>query len=76
MERYYFDTYDGENFHRDENGQEVTREELRRQAIASLPEMATDELPDGDYRVFRVKVRDEGGTYVFEASLTYDGGWL
>jgi hypothetical protein len=39
-------------------------------AQATLPEMAKDELPDGDQRVFMVSVRDEAGQVIMRAALT------
>ncbi|MFD0466776.1 DUF6894 family protein [Microvirga aerilata] len=39
-------------------------------AQAALPEMAKDELPDGDQRVFMVSVRDEADQVVIRAALT------
>jgi len=39
-------------------------------AQATLPEMAKDEPPDGDQRVFMVSVRDEAGQVIMRAALT------
>lgn len=39
-------------------------------AQVTLPEMAKDELPDGDQRVFVVSVRDEVGLAIVRVALT------
>jgi hypothetical protein len=74
--RYFFDIDDGRDTTRDEIGYECSREELRRQAIAALPGLARDRLPNGDRHSFVVRVRDEGGRYVFQASLEFEARWL
>jgi hypothetical protein len=76
MSRYYFDTHDGSNFSYDQYGVECGMQELRNQAIRSLRDMADEELPDGPYHRFWIKVRDADGKYVFEASLELKSGWV
>ncbi|MEQ1950988.1 DUF6894 family protein [Mesorhizobium yinganensis] len=77
MPRYYFDVFDGEFVVRDETGLNVDREEeVAQHAVAALPDMAHDELPDGNERDFWVKVRDEEGTYIFAADLKFKASWL
>jgi hypothetical protein len=39
-------------------------------AEEALPEMAWDELPDGNQRTFIVSVRDEAGQVVLRAALS------
>jgi hypothetical protein len=69
--RYYFDTDDDTRFLRDPDGHEFqTPEAMKEAAIAALPDLARDELPGSDRRVFTVKVRDESGRYVFQATLS------
>ena len=36
----------------------------------ALPDMAKDDLPDGNYRTFVVNVRDEAGQTVLRAALS------
>lgn len=77
MARYFFDVDDGERRTLDRDGHEmVSPAAMRREAIGALPAIAADALPDGDHRVFQVRVRDEGGRPVFHASLTLAAGWL
>lgn len=71
MPRYFFDTYNGDNFIPDEAGIELEDIEAAKLAAqAALPEMARDKLPDGDQRVFIVSVRDEAGQVVLRVALS------
>ena len=80
MPRYYFDFHDGEHFTCDDEGVEcMDFKAAQHAAIAVLPNIAWDELPDGNRRDFTVKVRDESGRSLFQASLSLvaerrDGG--
>ena len=76
MARYYFDVDDGVVFTLDQDGIEcASMDELRFAAIDGLPDLARDQMPDGDHTKILVKVRDAGGSYLFEASLTLDVKW-
>ena len=76
MPRYFFDVFDGEKLTRDEIGIELADlERVRSEAIQALPEIARDELPDGDVRVFSVQARAEGDRVIFTASLTFKAEW-
>ncbi|KFG68726.1 hypothetical protein [Microvirga sp. BSC39] len=71
MARYFFDTFDGERFVRDDVGLECeTLEEAKSEGQRALPEMAREVLPDGNHRTFVVTVRDEVGTVVMRMSLS------
>jgi len=71
MPRFFFDTYDGDFFAPDNEGQDLEGiEAAKLQAQEALPNMAEDKLPDGDQRVFVVSVRDEAGQVVLRVSLT------
>jgi hypothetical protein len=76
MPRYFIDTNNDDTFVEDDEGQNlpdaVTAREL---ALAALPDMARDKLPDGDYRTFCASVRDENGTMIYKATLTLVGEW-
>jgi hypothetical protein len=75
--RYFFDVDDDQRLIRDPDGHEFeTREGMRDAAVAALPDIARDELPNGSRRVFTVKVRDETGRYVYQATLSFIGTWL
>ncbi|WP_457936249.1 DUF6894 family protein [Mesorhizobium sp. 10J20-29] len=77
MVRYYFDIKDGDDLSVDDTGIECSGpEEARFQAIDALPEIARDELPDGDNRFFEVNVRDDQGRAVFRCRLTLETEWL
>ncbi|WP_262266330.1 DUF6894 family protein [Microvirga yunnanensis] len=77
MHRFYFDIHDGERFTRDEVGSLCQgRKAMRDAAIKVLPDIARDELPDGDRRDFMVEVRNEDGHYLFRATLSLAAEWL
>ncbi|WP_414471355.1 DUF6894 family protein [Microvirga sp. M2] len=77
MDRFYFDIHDGERFTRDKVGNLCpSRKAMRDAAIKVLPDIARDELPDGDQRDFTVKVRDASGQYLFQATLSLTSNWL
>lgn len=74
MPRYYFDVEDSKGLHRDEIGDEMEDfEEARAQAQALLPDIARDELPDGELHTVTCEVRDEIDCVVYRGKLTYEG---
>lgn len=76
MPRYFFDVIDAGNLTRDEFGIDLADDkEARDQAIALLPDMARDELPDGDQHEFVAMARNDRGEIVYEASLALNGKW-
>lgn len=71
MPRYFFDTDDGSRFVTDDVGVDLdSQEAAQKAAVAALPEMADDVLPDGSHRVLTVMVRDDSGTAIIRATLT------
>lgn len=77
MPRFFFDTFDDGSLITDTEGIELTdRNAARQQAIKTLPYMALDALPDGSSRSFAVELRDESGTRLFRAELSFSSGWL
>lgn len=74
MPRYFFDIHNG-GFQRDEDGIECANfEAARREAMIALPEISRWAIPaDGDSQAFTVLVRDESGTLVYTATLTFAG---
>ena len=69
MARFYFDTRNG-GVVRDDTGSEFpTLQAARDAAVSLLPDIAREELPDGDERVFSVTVRDEHDRSLFHAML-------
>ena len=51
-------------------------QEIQDCAIDALPDLAREELPNGPERLFWVKVRDEAGDLVFEATLSLASRWF
>ncbi|QRM33915.1 hypothetical protein [Microvirga sp. VF16] len=71
MPRFFFDTFDGEQFYPDKTGQELPDIEAARiEAQKALPDMVSDALPDADRRSFVVNVRNEAGKTVLRAALS------
>ncbi len=69
--RFFLDTYDGDSFIPDEEWIELDNlEAAKAEAQKTLPEMARDNLPDGDQRVFIASVRDEAGQVVLRITLS------
>ncbi len=76
MPRFFIDTSDGDLEIRDDQGIEfLCAEDARVAALAALPDMARDKIPDGDRRLFFVSVRDEHGNTIYKASLFLAGAW-
>lgn len=74
MHRYFFDLYDHIGFAVDEDGQLMnSREQARAEAIRILCDIAQEELPDG--KSLMVKVRDDAGVQILEATLTLKAAW-
>lgn len=47
----------------------------RRMALSALPDMAKDNMPDGDRRTFKAIVRDDNGQEIYTATFTLVGKW-
>lgn len=76
MPRYFIDTDDGSTRVRDEGGLDLPdAAAARAEAIRALPDMARDTMPNGDRRTLVSEVRDERGTVVYHATLTFAGRW-
>jgi hypothetical protein len=77
MPRYFFDTMNGGEIVKDDLGLEFDdRDSVRKAAVAALPDMAAEALPDGRTRELAVEVRDETGNRIFRASLSFRSDWL
>lgn len=77
MRRYFFDIDDGTGLLADLEGVECDGlDDVRFKAIDVLPDVAREELPDGDDHRFLVRVRDAGGRPVLVATLTLETRWL
>lgn len=76
MALYFVDTSDGDNAVLDDEGLELADDTAARiAALAALPEMAKDHVPNGNERRFVVRVRNADGAPVYAATLTLAGGW-
>ena len=77
MARYFFYLMNGDGLTADSSGLDISdRDELYRQAVNMVSDIAVDEIPTGDREAFTIKVRDGEGHYVFEASLSLRTAWL
>ncbi|MGI3898978.1 MAG: DUF6894 family protein [Janthinobacterium lividum] len=76
MPTYFFDIIDNGTLAVDQFGDELADDaEARTQAIALLPTLVRDELPDGDRHEFATKARNQSGKVVYETSLIFQGRW-
>lgn len=74
---YYFDVHDGDTHHLDDHGHEFPdKENARVEALASLPHIAKDQMPDGNRRDFIMDVRDESHKVIFTATLSLVARWV
>ena len=74
MPRYFFDVRDSKGYHPDDYGTECAdTEEARQQCQGLLPDIAREELPDGDLHIITCDVRDETDRTVYRGKLTYEG---
>ncbi|WP_430910166.1 DUF6894 family protein [Methylobacterium sp. sgz302541] len=77
MPHYFIDTDDDEQLVVDDVGHELhDAAAARRLALASLPDMASDRIPNGDRRTLSASVRDERGVVLYRATLSLVGEWL
>ena len=71
MPRYFFDTYDGNQFVPDNEGIELQNlDTAKAEAQKALPDLARDALPGDDQKTFIVSVRNEAGQVVLRAALS------
>ncbi len=77
MPRFFIDTSDQDSFFRDDEGLEFDDVEAAKDAaVASLPDMARDILPDGDSRTFLAIVRDADGRTLLQAVMSFGVLWM
>lgn len=71
MPRFFINTSDQSRFVRDDTGHDcLDIDEAKRLAVSALPDMAREELPDGDDRTFLAVVRGEDGRTLLQCTLT------
>ena len=76
MPRYFIDTTDGHLYAEDEEGSDVPDlQAARREAVASLPEIAKGLIDRVPSEVTSI-VRDEAGSVLFKATLKISEEWL
>ncbi len=72
MPRFFIDTSDRGTYVPDKDGRDFDSvEAAKAAAVAALPDMARDSLPDGDERLFMTVVSDEHGRTLLQASLRF-----
>lgn len=77
MPRYFIDTTAGSLNARDEEGYDLPDlEAARREAVCALPEIARYSLNRSERKSVVVKVRDESGAVLFQATLTLSEQWM
>ena len=77
MPLYYFDISDSRGLHRDHVGDEFSGfEETRAQAQSLLPDIAREEITDGDLHTVTCDLRDEASRVVYQGELTFQGARL
>ena len=73
MALYYFDVDDNGEVYPDDQGTEcATFDQVKEEAISALVEMIRESLPDGDHHRLTIKVRNDGGGVILQASLNFD----
>jgi hypothetical protein len=76
MPRYFVDSSDGQAAYVDREGFTAPNPEAaRKAALAGLPDMARDAVPDGDSQRFVIRLRDSQGAVLYSASLILTGSW-
>lgn len=77
MPLYYFDIDDTETYTRDDTGVDLDDDEAaRRQAIGSMPQIASDILPDHGTRHMVCTVKDEDRRPILSVSMSIVTIWL
>ena len=70
MPRFYFDTFDGQEWIRDEAGVECPTSEMAiKEARETLPEIVQEEWPNGQAPTIWIRIRDEANHVVGIISL-------
>ncbi len=76
MPLYFFDIYDNDELVTDEVGVELeSLHEAREQALTLLPDLAREEMPDGDRRDFTAVVRCHERRIRYRTTLSIRGEW-
>lgn len=74
MPRFFFDITNNGEAARDDIGIDLVDAEAARKHVGTLlPDLAHQDLPDGDEHTFACSARDEVGSEVYRAELIYRG---
>lgn len=74
MPRYFFDVCDSRGFHRDDFGSDCDDfGDARMMCQCMLPDIAREELPDGELHTITCDVRDGSGRIVYRGRITFEG---
>ena len=74
MSHYFIDYQSVAGLQEDDEGSDLaTFDQARKEAIGMLAQMANYQLPDGEHREFAAIVRDDKGTSLYRATLTFHG---
>ena len=72
LPRYFVDVQDGDDIYQDDLGSELKDfEQARQEALASLAQIARDNLMEGAGRECIVTIRNECGTSLYRATLAF-----
>ncbi len=73
MPRYFFDSRDGDQYVRDEDGLELAgMQGARDEATAALRDIAKDAIPHSERRELAIEVRDEADRPIIRATLCFE----
>lgn len=77
MPRYFFDVSENSSLTIDDEGSLLPNvQAVRKEVMRTLPELAAQLHPDRPNIRISVRVRDDDGLGIFEASLTVNSRWL
>ena len=72
MPRYFFDIHDGDDVVLDDTGSDLDDlDAAKGQVMSILPQVALEMLPDRRHREMQAVLRDEAGSALFKATLTF-----
>lgn len=77
MPRFFFDTYDGQDFRRDTEGLVLPdRPAVQNAAMARLTALVSSLLPEQEHCDIITNVKDEDGQQVYTMSVSLAGRWV
>lgn len=77
MGKYFFELHNGDGMTSDHDGMELgSRDNVIREISRIMLDIAREELPDRESGVVCVIVRDDSGTVISVAHLSFSNHWL